>query len=610
MTSDLLSTILHAPLARAAAWALVHFVWQGTAIAGLAAVAFGALRRRRPEIRYLVGVAALAVMLASPLATVSALRAPGAGERWSTPPTVSRADSAAATPDVAVRVEAGRAQDAGPAASPVGWPAWLLVGWVAGVGLLALRLAAGWGVVWARVREARPLGDLEWAHRVATLARRMGLSSRVRVLSSTLARVPCAIGALRPVILVPVSALACLSPDQVEAIVAHELAHIRRHDYLVNWFQACVETLLFYHPAVWWISGRVRAEREHCCDDVAVRVCGDAVTYARALATLETSRTVQHLAMAASGGALLARVRRLLGIIEPGADRPGAPLGGGLLAVALSAALLSGVTVASSSRESVASPPAGAARLVPTLLSQTPRPLAPELDWLTSEWRSTPPAGAWERPSRLLPRSRDFTYSDLTARTLERPDPGLQSVPLPPPAPTPPAIPWPLSAPIPQASPAPPAPPAAPMLPPPAPTPPAIPSPLSAPIPQASPAPPAPPAPMPPPAALPSPPAPPAPPVNPAPAAPAPAGLLESDRGVVLRRTVRVAVFHHRRALSSRRPGARHHRLHRRRRRRQEPVARRVAAHRGVGRAGAGEIRGTRAGGPDRPDLERPADDA
>ena len=90
--------------------------------------------------------------------------------------------------------------------------------------------------------------------------------------------------------LLPMSALAGLSPLQVEAILAHELAHIRRHDYLVNLLQTLLETLLFYHPAVWWLSRQIRIEREHCCDDLAVSLCGDPVVYARALADLEELR--------------------------------------------------------------------------------------------------------------------------------------------------------------------------------------------------------------------------------------------------------------------------------------------------------------------------------
>src|SRR6185295_2411884 len=123
---------------------------------------------------------------------------------------------------------------------------------------------------------------------------------------------PTVVGWLRPVVLVPVGALAGLPADQVEALLLHELAHIRRHDYLVNILQNVAESLLFYHPAVWWISGHIRAERELCCDDMAVFVCGDSLSYARALAQLESFRPAQVSALAANGGSLADRIARLL----------------------------------------------------------------------------------------------------------------------------------------------------------------------------------------------------------------------------------------------------------------------------------------------------------
>ena len=118
--------------------------------------------------------------------------------------------------------------------------------------------------------------------------------------------------------------MASLTPSQVEAILAHELAHIRRHDYAVNVLQTIAETLLFYHPAVWWVSNRIRAEREHCCDEIAVAVCGDPVGYAQALAELESWRTVSaSMAMAATGGSLSHRVRRILQL--PLSEEPRSP---------------------------------------------------------------------------------------------------------------------------------------------------------------------------------------------------------------------------------------------------------------------------------------------
>src|SRR5206468_7636590 len=131
---------------------------------------------------------------------------------------------------------------------------------------------------------------------------RLGVAGAVRVLASAMARVPSTVGWHRPVILLPVSALTALTPGQIEMIVAHELAHIRRRDYLVNLMQTAIEILLFYHPAVWWLSREIRQEREHCCDDVAVAICGDPLVYARALTEIEALRSSPpQLAMAAGG---------------------------------------------------------------------------------------------------------------------------------------------------------------------------------------------------------------------------------------------------------------------------------------------------------------------
>jgi beta-lactamase regulating signal transducer with metallopeptidase domain len=119
------------------------------------------------------------------------------------------------------------------------------------------------------------------------------------------------VGWLRPVVLAPVGALAGLPAEQMEALLLHELAHIRRYDYLVNMLQSAVEALLFYHPAVWWVSGHMRAERELCCDDAAVSASGDALVYARALA--ELASFCPPVVMAANGGSLAHRIGRLLG---------------------------------------------------------------------------------------------------------------------------------------------------------------------------------------------------------------------------------------------------------------------------------------------------------
>ena len=313
-----------------AGWTLVHFVWQGTGIALVAALALRLLRSSRPQWRYLAACAALAAMLAAPVITAfvitgappvpftdsfRALRSPqGAiiGVAVTPPGTAPRGSGN--TPSAPAELTLPAAIDTDTLFSV------LVTLWLAGVALLLVRLAAG---CW-RLRNLQAVARLEepsrWQSLAEEIALRLGLTRRFTVVDSVRVATPTVIGWLRPVILLPVAAMAGLSPRQVEAILAHELAHIRRHDFLINLLQTIAETMLFYHPAVWWLSRRIRTEREHCCDDVAVAVSGDAAEYAAALAELASwSLSSPALAMAATRGPLVDRVRRLLRV--PDADR-------------------------------------------------------------------------------------------------------------------------------------------------------------------------------------------------------------------------------------------------------------------------------------------------
>jgi beta-lactamase regulating signal transducer with metallopeptidase domain/uncharacterized protein involved in exopolysaccharide biosynthesis len=205
---------------------------------------------------------------------------------------------------------------------------WVLQFWVLGV----LGFSCRWfhGSRWIRhlrTNDTEQL-DQEWMSRFRMICQRLDILRPVRLFKSALVEVPLVIGWLRPVILLPASALTGLTPDQLEAILAHELAHVKRCDYLVNAFQNLVETLMFYHPAVWWISRCIREEREECCDDLVVHAYGDRVTYARALLILEEARGFPRLAFAANGGSLLHRVRRLLGISNEGCPPSAAEFSG------------------------------------------------------------------------------------------------------------------------------------------------------------------------------------------------------------------------------------------------------------------------------------------
>jgi len=286
-------------------WTLLHFIWQGTAIALLLAAAEACVRSRSAQLRYALACGAMLLMVASIGVTFLWLASEPAPARSF----AATARSAAASPLISRTVHAL-------AAAPARFSAWMPIFvslWFAGVCAMAIRSIGGWFVAQRFRRTGTIPADDLWQQRLRTLAHRLRVSRPIRLCHSTLAEVPAVIGWLRPVVLLPASMLSGLTPRQIEALLAHELAHVRRHDYLINLIQTVVETLLFYHPAVWWTGRLMRAEREHCCDDMAVEVCGDALIYARALTRMEQLRAQRPaLALGADGGSLLKRIQRLL----------------------------------------------------------------------------------------------------------------------------------------------------------------------------------------------------------------------------------------------------------------------------------------------------------
>ncbi|MBV9613809.1 MAG: M56 family metallopeptidase, partial [Acidobacteriaceae bacterium] len=201
-----------------------------------------------------------------------------------------------------------------PAPQSVDWLSWFVLAWFTGVLVFAVRALGGWVVIERLRREkTQPIAQA-LHHRCLMLQRRLNLSTKIRYLASQLMDSPAVIGWFRPVVLLPVTALTGLAPEQLEAVIAHELAHIKRLDCFVNLLQIVVETVLFYHPAVWWVNRCIRSERENCCDDIAVHVCGNAGSYARALTLMESWRATPALVLAANSGSLKARISRLIGV--------------------------------------------------------------------------------------------------------------------------------------------------------------------------------------------------------------------------------------------------------------------------------------------------------
>lgn len=305
----LLNFSLHGPLAESLGWTLLHHLWQGTLVAIVAGCALRLMNRQSAKARYLIGCGFLLLIVAFPIVTASRIYDPISPIQMQPASTISLVGTSDA------ELKAASASFHIPWTSRVRSMAapllpWLVSAWFVGVLVLSARLAVGW----ARTRRFCLTGQSvpeAWQKSLRRIADSLGVARAVRLLQSTLVEVPMVIGWIRPVVLVPASALTGLSASQLETIFAHELAHIRRHDYLVNLLQTFAETLFFYHPAVWWMSRRIRIERENCCDDLAVAVCGNPVLYARALATLEGLRS-ESRAVAASGGSLRERVMRLV----------------------------------------------------------------------------------------------------------------------------------------------------------------------------------------------------------------------------------------------------------------------------------------------------------
>ena len=472
------------PYLQTAGWSLIHFVWQGAAIAGATSVLLRLMRHRSASARYVIACASLAAMLAGPAVTARLL---WTGQESTCDLSVTDAATSAAAGSGAARfVNSVRAT--GPDSRGVGQAAHgsvsvargladvaqdfspaidrllpgITLAWLAGVVLLLARMAGGWWHVRRLHRLALASRSSRWQTACRRLAYRIGLPAAAHVVESALVDVPTVVGWLRPAILLPIAALASLSPSQIEAILAHELAHIRRHDYAVNVLQTIAETLLFYHPAVWWLSKRIRIEREHCCDDIAIAICGDPVSYAHALAELETWRTASAaMAMAATGGSLLGRVRRILH--APIAEEPRSPSWAVTLALTMvftagagSVQHLPWISTQGDARA------ASAPRAIVEAPAQAPPPAerstgGPDAFVFAQDEPRPPRPPRAPRPPRP-PRPPQWT-SDWAAVDFAPTAPPAPPAPPPPPAPPqPPSPPAPPAPPTPPAPPVPPAP--------------------------------------------------------------------------------------------------------------------------------------------------------
>ncbi len=295
-------------------WTVVHSLWQATVLAFAVGISMIALRKRSAHLRYLVASGGLLATLAASVATFCFYFDFGARS--------AGAQRLAASPAVRLIVRETRA--ALTASSNIGFKEYfnrhlplIVTVWLMGVAIFTLRLLGGVSYVYyLKNYRHKPMGG-DWQAKVEWLCEELGVRRAVELVESALVKAPMTIGALKPIILFPIGAVSFLSTEQVEAILAHELAHIRRFDYFFNILQSVVEIVFYFHPAVWWISSVIRMERENCCDDIAVGVSGDSLSYAKALVNLQEIHAGNPiLAMGFAGAGpknqLLNRVKRLL----------------------------------------------------------------------------------------------------------------------------------------------------------------------------------------------------------------------------------------------------------------------------------------------------------
>lgn len=315
---------LSSEIIEALGWTLVHATWQATIVALALAIVLFLIRRKSAQIKYFLSFAALlGILLWSGVtfyksyqyaAQKEALKVQMMSNRdylrtqldafsiETTQPKVKQ------TP-IDLNLKAIKNRAFFQRNFPIICTIWLL-----GLVVLIARLIAGF-IFAKRLRTTHLVPfEEEWYNRLNELATKMGVRRKIEAFFSPLAKVPMTLGTLKPIILFPVTAFTGLNSKEIEAIIAHELAHILRNDYLFNIIQSIVEILFFYHPAVWIISAQIRAERENSCDNLAIVATGDKRAYMKTLAMFQIQQAQQaDLAMAYSAkkGSVLQRIKRL-----------------------------------------------------------------------------------------------------------------------------------------------------------------------------------------------------------------------------------------------------------------------------------------------------------
>jgi bla regulator protein BlaR1 len=298
-------------LVSAFGWMLVHSLWQGALLVLIASITLYFLRKSPASLRYNLGILTLCAQVLTSLATFSYYYFNTASQALSSTlhsATQNTGDWKTLTYQLSLTSKiqlwlSTHIQE-------------LVICWLIGAFVLILRFLGGWIYTEHLRHSSKLVMNKEWRARFGVLTAKLKVYHSIELKESAKILTPMVIGTLQPVVLIPIGLLTGFPTSQIEAILAHELAHIRRHDYLINILQSFVEVVFFFHPALWWLSERVRIEREHCCDDLAVEACGDRISLAHALVGIAEWTTNHSLAMAFASKKplLLQRVKRVLGV--------------------------------------------------------------------------------------------------------------------------------------------------------------------------------------------------------------------------------------------------------------------------------------------------------
>ena len=337
-------TLIHTPLVETLSRVLLHSLWQGVATALCLFIALWLLKNSSSALRYNLMLSALIMCLILPVITFNQLaNTQPISTHQQTSVTPAPANTTAQNAPLITDPTFVNAVPPTTSATPNmyrnnpvqrHWKnklepflPWIFIVWLLGVSILSVRLALGVRLTLKlRTKFTEPASEA-LSNTVQHLSHKLNLKQYVPIRVSHIIDVPLVVGYVKPLILVPTSALSGLSSQQLELILAHELAHVKRFDPIVNLFQNIVETLFFFNPAVWWISNQMRQEREYCCDLIAIQLCqSNRFTYANTLSTLSNIQSLNHVTVAANGGSLLKRILKLMN--KPATPNPAQWLAG------------------------------------------------------------------------------------------------------------------------------------------------------------------------------------------------------------------------------------------------------------------------------------------